>query len=286
MADIHAPIRAGTDIAFLGGLINYVINSERWNTDPFFQEYVVNYTNAATIVSEEFKDTEELDGVFSGLMEYTAAASRSGRTTRFVGSTTTRRWQYAAATEPASGAAASTPPRPGAAAAADPRPARRSRGSRRRPPRRAPPAAAAAAALRRARALAAQAPAAAGRDAPAPALRVPDRQAALRRYTPEMVEQVTGCPQDIFLKVAETILANSGPRPDHGVRATPWPGPSTPTASQMIGCCAMLQLLLGNIGRPGGGIMALRGHASIQGSTDMPDALPLDPRLHGRIPRR
>jgi formate dehydrogenase major subunit len=59
MADIHAPVRAGTDIAFLGGLINYVINSERWNSDPFFKEYVVNYTNAATIISEGFKDTEE-----------------------------------------------------------------------------------------------------------------------------------------------------------------------------------------------------------------------------------
>jgi formate dehydrogenase major subunit len=69
--DIHAPIRAGSDIAFLGGLINYVINSERWNTDPFFREYVVNYTNAATIVSDDFKDTEDLEGVFSGLVQYT-----------------------------------------------------------------------------------------------------------------------------------------------------------------------------------------------------------------------
>ena len=70
MCDIYAPIRAGSDIAFLGGLINYVINNERWNTDPFFQEYLLNYTNAATIVRADFKDTEELDGVFSGLMEY------------------------------------------------------------------------------------------------------------------------------------------------------------------------------------------------------------------------
>ena len=67
MCDIHAPIRAGTDIVFLGALINYVINSERWNTDPFFKEYVVNYTNAATLVNPDFKDTEDLNGVFSGL---------------------------------------------------------------------------------------------------------------------------------------------------------------------------------------------------------------------------
>src|ERR671926_407302 len=61
MADRHVPIRAGTDIAFLGGLIRYVIE-----TDSFFRDYVVNYTNAATIINEDFKDTEDLDGVFSG----------------------------------------------------------------------------------------------------------------------------------------------------------------------------------------------------------------------------
>ena len=67
VADIYAPVRAGSDIAFLGGVINYVINSERWNKDPFFQTFVVNYTNAATLLREDFKDTEDLDGAFSGL---------------------------------------------------------------------------------------------------------------------------------------------------------------------------------------------------------------------------
>src|SRR3977135_3784783 len=67
VADLHVPIRAGSDIAFLGGLINYVVNSRRWNTDAFFKEFVVNYTNAATIINQDFKDTEELEGVFSGL---------------------------------------------------------------------------------------------------------------------------------------------------------------------------------------------------------------------------
>src|SRR5216684_6083289 len=67
MADIYAPIRAGTDIAFLGGVINHVLQSERWNTDPFFKEFVVNYTNAPTIIRDEFQDTEDLAGVFSGL---------------------------------------------------------------------------------------------------------------------------------------------------------------------------------------------------------------------------
>ena len=50
MCDLYAPIRAGSDIAFLGGLINYVINNERWKTDTFFREYLLNYTNAACIV--------------------------------------------------------------------------------------------------------------------------------------------------------------------------------------------------------------------------------------------
>src|SRR5512146_2636496 len=46
----YVQIRAGTDIAFLGGIINHVLNSERWNTDPFFKEYVTHYTNAATLI--------------------------------------------------------------------------------------------------------------------------------------------------------------------------------------------------------------------------------------------
>ncbi len=71
MSNIYAPIRAGSDIPFLGGLITYVITSQRWNTDPFFREWVVSYTNAATLISEEFKDTEDLDGVFSGFSNTT-----------------------------------------------------------------------------------------------------------------------------------------------------------------------------------------------------------------------
>ena len=66
LCDIYAPIRAGSDIAFLGGLINYILNNERWQNDPFFREYVVNYTNISTIIEDEFKDASELDGLFSG----------------------------------------------------------------------------------------------------------------------------------------------------------------------------------------------------------------------------
>jgi formate dehydrogenase major subunit len=248
MCDIYAPIRAGSDIAFLGGLINYIVNNERWNSDSFFHEYLVNYTNAATIIREEFKDAEDLDGVFSGLMEYKNDAG--WQYDGFLGSYQTDSWQYArhqeAQREPRGGEENAAPggkkaqrkPGPGEPLEAVMR-------SLRKPP--------------------------------------PLRDETLRhprcvfqlvkrhfsRYTPEMVEQVTGCPKDSFLKVAQTILENSGrDRTTGWVYAVGWTqhtyGP------QMIGCCALLQLLLGNIGRPGGGIMALRGHASIQGSTDVP----------------
>ena len=67
VADIYAPVRAGSDIAFLGGVINYVINSESGTKTRSSRTFVVNYTNAATLLSEDFKDTEDLDGAFSGL---------------------------------------------------------------------------------------------------------------------------------------------------------------------------------------------------------------------------
>src|SRR5881392_2672653 len=64
LADLHVPIRAGSDIAFLGGIVNYILENGRE-----FRDYVVHYTNAATIVSEDFRDTEDLDGLFSGFDE-------------------------------------------------------------------------------------------------------------------------------------------------------------------------------------------------------------------------
>src|SRR5438045_1749736 len=94
MADIHAPIRAGTDIAFLGGLINYVLSSERWNSESFFRDYLVHYTNAATIVTEDYRDTDELEGVFSGLMEY-SGGTEVWPFNGFVGMYDSASWQYA-----------------------------------------------------------------------------------------------------------------------------------------------------------------------------------------------
>src|SRR5580698_5267981 len=61
VANMHVPIRAGSDIAFLGGIVNYILEGDR-----YFKEYVVHYTNASSIVSDEFRDTEDLDGLFSG----------------------------------------------------------------------------------------------------------------------------------------------------------------------------------------------------------------------------
>src|SRR5439155_17075809 len=94
VSDIYAPVRAGSDIGFLGGVINHVLNSERWNTDPFFKSWVVHYTNAATIINENFKDTEDLKGVFSGLVQYKGGVAEwpfNG----FIGEYDNASWQYA-----------------------------------------------------------------------------------------------------------------------------------------------------------------------------------------------
>src|SRR5437764_2524631 len=61
LADRHVPIRAGSDIAFLGGIVNYILQNGRE-----FREYVEKYTNAFVVINENFEDTEDLDGLFSG----------------------------------------------------------------------------------------------------------------------------------------------------------------------------------------------------------------------------
>src|SRR4029077_114360 len=61
VCDVYVGIRSGSDIAFLGGLVNYVLTNDRW-----FHEYVLAYTNASTIIEEGFRDTEDLAGLFSG----------------------------------------------------------------------------------------------------------------------------------------------------------------------------------------------------------------------------
>jgi formate dehydrogenase major subunit len=231
MADIHAPIRAGSDVAFLGGLIRYVLESKRWNTDPFFREFVVHYTNAATMVGDAFQDTEDGDGVFSGLLEYTPAV-KEWPLDGFAGQYDARSWQYASGEGGGASPAAGTSFDGLVRSLLTPLPPRDET-------------------LRH----------------PRTVFQLVKRH--FSRYTPEMVERVTGCPRETFVRVAETILANSGrERTTSFAYAVGWTQHTN--GPQTIGCCALLQLLLGNVGRPGAGVIALRGHASIQGSTDMP----------------
>ncbi len=264
VADVYAPVRAGSDIAFLGGVIKYVLDSEKWNSDPFFKSFVVNYTNAATIIGEDFKDTEELNGVFSGLLQSKGDVDEwpfNAMTHQYDGAS----WQYARTKVGAQGEAAAAtarsgethvstgatgkkdPPQSGEAAAKSPQ---------------GPPFAPLVASLVK--------PMPQRDDTlqnPRTVLQIVKKHFA--RYTPEMVEKSTGCPKETFLKVAETILANSGAeRTTSFAYAVAWTQHTY--GVQIIGACALLQLLLGNIGRPGAGVMALRGHASIQGSTDVP----------------
>ncbi len=202
LADIWVPIRAGSDITFLGGIIHHVIENEL-----FFRDYVVHYTNASCILRDEYGDPEDsADGYFSGWNESRRAYEMES-------------WQY-------KGEGLSYPERD---------------------------------------------------------FSLQDPQCVFQklkrhfaRYTPEMVEKVCGIPPSLFHKVADTLVRASGPDKTAAIcYAVGWTQHSK--GVQIIRTAAILQLLLGNIGRPGGGILALRGHASIQGSTDIPtlyDILP------------
>jgi formate dehydrogenase major subunit len=223
VADVHVPIRAGTDVVFLGGLINHVITNER-----DFREYVVEYTNASALVSEDFRDTEDLDGLFSGWDpkkgEYDIAS-----------------WQYLGApVPPAAGTREQITAQP-----------KSHRGTQAR-------------FEHHDRTL----------QDPRCVFQIVKRHYS--RYTPEMVEEVCGIPRDRFLRVAEALCENSGrERTSAFVYSVGWTQHSI--GVQYIRAASILQLLLGNIGRPGGGILALRGHASIQGSTDIPTLYDLLP---------
>ncbi|PVZ06859.1 formate dehydrogenase major subunit [Actinomycetospora cinnamomea] len=242
LADIHVPLRAGTDIAFLGGLINHVLANGHE-----FRDYVLSYTNAATILTEEFADTEDLAGVFSGL-------DADERTYDF------HTWSYEG-TE--------------VQAAAGQR-------EKMRPDRSAPAGVAASGRGEAHGSGGARVPSDAPRDEtlthPRCVFQVLKRHYA--RYTPEMVEEVCGVPPDVFAQVCDLLVANSGrERTTSWVYSVGWTQHTV--GVQYIRAAAILQLLLGNIGRPGGGILALRGHASIQGSTDIPTLFNL---LPGYIP--
>src|SRR5689334_7101907 len=195
LADIWVPIRAGGDIAFLGGMIRHIVEN-----NLFFRDYVVHFTNASCILREDFRDADEdATGVFSG---YDPEKRAYDKTT----------WAYDGH----------------------------------------------------------------------PELSFPERDLTLQhprcvlqtlrrhfaRYTPEMVEKICGISPALFHKVADALVAASGPDKTAAIcYALGWTQHSK--GVQIIRTASILQLLLGNIGRPGGGILALRGHASIQGSTDI-----------------
>jgi formate dehydrogenase major subunit len=254
LADIHVPLRAGSDIAFLGGLINYVLTHDKW-----FREYVIAYTNASTILREDFRDTEDLDGLFSGFRE-------DGR--HYDPET----WQY----EGADVAAAAGQRDQWAVAQRQKRGdqgAQREQGS-------AGDGDGSSAAGERNRDTSAMETSGAGggtfhgkpqRDEtlehPRCVFQVLKRHFA--RYTPDVVADICGITEREFLRVADALARNSGrDRTSAFAYAVGWTHHTV--GVQYIRTAAILQLLLGNIGRPGGGILALRGHASIQGSTDIP----------------
>jgi formate dehydrogenase major subunit len=237
VADLHLQIRTGTDIAFLGGLIHYAIENGR-----IAKDYLVNYTNAAFLIKEGFKLPD--DGLYSG---FDAATQSYDKST----------WNYAEG-----GDMSGKPGAPVPASQAAPVQASRT----------AKP----------------------GIPAPPPAL--PENVAydltlqhprcvfqLLRqqysRYTPDVVEKITGIPQDQFLKAADlfTSIRKNGDMKKVGtiIYAVGWTQHTSGT--QTIRSAAMLQMLLGNVGRAGGGVNALRGHANIQGATDMAGVFDLLP---------
>src|ERR1700704_5755404 len=225
-SDLFCQIRAGSDIAFLGGVIRYAIENNR-----IAKDYLINYTNAAFVVQKDFKMPADLDGVFSG---FDATSQTYNKAT----------WNYQgggggarkdAVTNYALGAAAHPP----------------SSGTPPTPPL----------------------PANVDFDL---TLQNPNCVFQLlkkhySRYTPEMVERITGIPKEQFLKAADlyTSIRKDGDMKKAGtiIYAVGWTQHTFGT--QIIRTAAILQLLLGNVGRAGGGVNALRGHSNIQGATDM-----------------
>jgi len=223
MATNFVRIRAGTDVAFLGGIVHHILEHGR-----DFREYVLNYTNAPIIIDEGYQDTEDLDGLFSGW-------------NRDKGTYDNTTWQYSGLQVHASAGQREMGANQGEGAGHGAHGAGLSHGE---PPEEDMTL-----------------------EHPRCVYQILKRHYA--RYTPELVEEVCGVPREQFLEVAEALCRNSGrERTSAIVYSVGWTQHTV--GVQYIRAAAIIQLLLGNIGRPGGGVMALRGHASIQGSTDIP----------------
>ena len=233
-ADLFLPIRAGTDIAFLGGLIRYAIENNR-----IAKEYLVNYTNAAFIVKEGFKLPE--DGLYSG---FDSASGKYDLST----------WNYEGRRGSGGGRAQAGRP-------VTLRNRLRARLERLHRRLHCPPNVAYDLTLQHPRCV----------------FQLMKQQYS--RYTPELVERITGIPKDQYLKAIDlfTSVRKDGDMKKVAtiIYAVGWTQHTFGT--QIIRTAAMIQLLLGNVGRAGGGVNALRGHSNIQGATDMAglyDSLP------------
>jgi formate dehydrogenase major subunit len=190
IADVYAPIRVGTDIAFLGGVINYLLSNNK-----IHQDYVKAYTNAAFLIKDEFAFN---DGYFSGYEADKRTYEKSS-------------WGYQMG--------------PDGFAMVD-------------------------------------------ETLQHPRCVYQLMKAHFSRYTPEVVNQICGTPKEAFAKVCELIGSTGTPdRVMTILYALGWTQHSV--GAQNIRTMAMIQLLLGNMGRAGGGVNALRGHANVQGITDM-----------------
>lgn len=239
IADLFLQIRAGADIAFLGGVISYALENNRVN-----KEYLVNYTNASFIIKDGFKLPE--DGLYSGYNPATRSYDKStwnyegGGGASAAGKAGAKAGTQHAAEQSVAGGKKGDATQHGYAAAAAPPPTM---------------------------------PENISYDLtlqnPRCVYQLLKQQYS--RYTPEMVERITGIPRDQFLKAADlfTSIRKDGDTKKVGtiIYAVGWTQHGSGT--QTIRTAAMLQLLLGNVGRAGGGVNALRGHSNIQGATDM-----------------
>ena len=192
-ADMHVPLRSGTNIVFFGGLINYAIAK-----NLYFKDYVVHYTNASFLIDPDFKTPTDLDGLFTGFDPAKRSYDRSS-------------WKYQLD----------------------------------------------------------------GEGNPKRDLTLKDPHSVFQllrrhysRYTLDMVEKVCGIPTAKFEEMAQLFCSNSGPEKTGSITYALNLTQHTNGVENIRALC-MLQLLLGNIGRPGGGVVALRGHANVQGATDL-----------------
>ena len=195
-ADLFVAIRSGTDIAFFGGMIKYILDQKL-----FHKDYVLHYTNAANLIVPEFKGPADLDGLFSGFVDEDGDG---------FGKYDQGTWKYQTDAQ-------GNPLRDETM------------------------------------------------QNPRCVFQIMKRHFA--RYTLEKVSNITGSPPE-KLEAAYKLYGSSGAREKTGTILYAMGQTQHTVGSQNVRCMSIIQLLLGNIGRPGGGVNALRGESNVQGSTD------------------